>query len=133
MKVLAPQLLSFLRYSHFKFHKKWRRGAAAAAPRRQVLKSTTQTSLGSRMRSIRDMIKIFFASYKASSRVYSTRKVCHDNTYWRRKKFLCQFSTTKFKRVVNFYYFSTLGNPYTFIRPTKTFRLICTQIYGERL
>ena len=29
------------------------------APRRQILKSTTQTSLGSRMRSIQDMIKIF--------------------------------------------------------------------------
>ena len=42
----------------------------------------------------------FFASYKTSSRVYSTRKVCHANTYWRLYDFLCQFSSTKFKRVV---------------------------------
>ena len=104
MEVLAPQLLSFLRYSHFKFHKKWRRGGATSnlAPRRQMLKSTTQTSLGSRMRSIQDMIKIFFASVKTSLRVYSTRKVCHANTYWRLYEFLCQFSTTKFKRVVDY-------------------------------
>ena len=97
MKVLASQPFSFPKYSHFKFHKNWR---LVAPPRRQLLKSTTHTSLGSRMRSIQDMIKIFFASYKASSRVYTTRKVCHANSYWRLYEFLCQFSMTKFKRVV---------------------------------
>ena len=95
MKVSAPQLLSFLKSLSFT------QNSAAAAPRRQILKSTTQTSLDSRMRSIQDMVKIFFASYKTGSRVYSTRKVCHANTYWRLYEFLCQFySTTKFKRVV---------------------------------
>ena len=55
MKVLARHLLSSLKYSHFNFQK----NGAATPPRRHFWKLTSQTSLGSRIRSIQDMIKIF--------------------------------------------------------------------------